>query len=199
LKQSKTDTTYADDFFVDGVSATSFRDMPTAEQNTFAEIRMGQEVLFQYNKKGQQEHYSVPLYFPRAIAIDTLRSDITRTQPSSNIGKLKLGNQLHYTPDPNNKSGVLVYMNHRGLKHDLSYEDIQNASQESTPLVQRFLYVPKDNGIIAFPQGFFTGVPDGGLMHVEISRYSYKVFDLKGKSHKLSAATGIGLNLVLNR
>lgn len=160
---------------------------------------MGQEVLFQYNEKGQQEHYSVPLYFPRAIVIDTVRSDITRTQPSSNIGKLKLGNQLYYTPDLNNKSGVLVYMNYRGLKYDLSHEDIQNASQQSTPLVQRFLYVPEDNGVIAFPQGFFAGVPDGRLMHLEISRYSYKVFDLKGKSHKLSTATGLGLNLALDR
>jgi hypothetical protein len=65
--------------------------------------------------------------------------------------------------------------------------------------IKRFLFVPKDNGVIVFPDGFFDGLPDGARFTLHIERSTYYIFNLGTDSHKLKDGSSFSMSLALKR
>lgn len=185
-----------DAFFINEHSVRSFLSLDNEEQSAMVQENMGKEVIYKFIDNGE-EVYSESLYLPEDIVVDLGLSNIARFE-GSGIGQYKVGLPLYINQDPQNSNGVLVTLSYRGRSLNTTLNDIQNSGADNSE-IRRYLYVPADSGKIEFPDGFFSGIPNDGLFYLQINRTTYKMFEIGGQTHKLSADMGYGIDLALVR
>lgn len=185
-------------FLFNNTSMYEVQLLPYPEQNIFVKQSIGKEAHFKFiDQHAGEVVYDHTLYMPKPLSVDTSRSGISKI-PYSKIGAFNINSKIYYNADLNNENGLLVILSYRGDRLSSSLEDIQN-NHQNFGQIKKFLFVPKDNGVIVFPDGFFDGLPDGAIFTLHVKRSTYLVFDLVSDTHKLNAGSSFSMSLALKR
>jgi hypothetical protein len=185
-------------FLFNNTSMYEVQLLPYPEQNIFVKQSIGKEAHFKFiDQHAGEVVYDHTLYMPKPLSVDTSRSGIFKI-PYSKIGAFNINSKIYYIADLNNENGLLVILSYRGDRLSSSLEDIQN-NHQNFGQIKKFLFVPKDNGVIVFPDGFFDGLPDGAIFTLHVKRSTYLVFDLGSDTHKLNAGSSFSMSLALKR
>jgi hypothetical protein len=185
-------------FLFNNTSMYEVQLLPYPEQNIFVKQSIGKEAHFKFiDQHAGEVVYDHTLYMPKPLSVDTSRSGIFKI-PYSKIGAFNINSKIYYNADLNNENGLLVILSYRGDRLSSSLEDIQN-NHQNFGQIKKFLFVPKDNGVIVFPDGFFDGLPDGAIFTLHVKRSTYLVFDLGSDTHKLNAGSSFSMSLALKR
>ncbi len=158
---------------------------------------MGRQINFKYKDENDIIQYSKDLYVPKKLVIDTLQTKFSKPNDMTKWF-YKVGNTIHYNKDDKNPIGMYAHLIFRGDFHGMTFSELQSNRKEFQR-IEKFVYLPQDNGKLELPESIFDGIPHGGYLSLFLRRGNSEMFKVNGMTHKISTGNQVLLSLILKR